>query len=125
MILLAALLALLALAACGGQATPTPAPAPTPTAVPTLAAPTAAPTEAPTATPTAAPTEAPAAVPPPTEELAQLRANPGNGSLSPARSRLSRSRRRNYTVTFNTDASLAITADCNTRQAPTREREAS
>jgi tetratricopeptide (TPR) repeat protein len=51
---LAALLALLALAACGGQATPTPAPAPTPTAIPTLAAPTAAPTEAPTATPTAA-----------------------------------------------------------------------
>jgi hypothetical protein len=52
-ILLAALLALLALAACGGEATP----APTPAAVLTLATPAEAPAAAPTAAPAEAPTE--------------------------------------------------------------------
>ena len=114
LILLAALLALLALAACGGQATPTPAPATTPTAIPTLAAPTAAPTEAPTATPMAALTEAPAAAAPPTEELATLRANPWQwvSFTSPVET-FEVETPDNYTVAFNTDAFLAITADCN------------
>ena len=53
-ILLAALLAVLALAACQAEATPAPAP----TAVPTLAAPTATPTVEPTAAPTEAANEA-------------------------------------------------------------------
>jgi len=60
-ILLATLLALLALAACGGQATSTPTPGPTATTIPTLAAPTEAPMATPTAAPTAAPETAPAA----------------------------------------------------------------
>ena len=113
-ILLAALLALLALAACGGQATPTPAPAPAPTAIPTLAAPTAAPTEAPTAMPTAAPTEAPAAAAPPTQELVMLRANPWQwvSFTSPVET-FEVETPGDYTVAFNTDASLEISADCN------------
>ena len=70
------------------------------------------------ATPTAAPTnivatatvEKPAPVPPPTDELTLLRANPWQWELfgdekieQPA----------NYRLTFNTDASLALEADCN------------
>ena len=113
--LLAVLLALLALAACGE---PAPTPAPTPTAVPTLAAPTeaptAAPTEAPTAAPTVAPTEAPAAAPPPTEELATLRANPWQWiSFTSPVEQFEIATPLSYLVQFNTDATLNVVADCN------------
>jgi heat shock protein HslJ len=77
-----------------------------PTVTPTVAPPATA-----TAVPTAAPTEKPAAVPPPTDELRRLRAHPWQWVIfdeeqinQPA----------NYQLTFNTDASLSLVADCNT-----------
>jgi amidase len=90
---------LLALSACTvPPPISTPAPAPT-----TAVEPTAAPTEV---------TVAPA--PPPTEELVMLRANPWQwvSFTSPVETFEVESP-DNYTVAFNTDASLAITANCN------------
>jgi amidase len=56
----------------------------------------------------------PAAVPPPTEELAQLRANSWQWvSYTGPTETFEIETPERYTVTFNTDASLAITADCN------------
>ncbi|NTU78911.1 MAG: META domain-containing protein, partial [Chloroflexales bacterium] len=65
-----------------------------------------------TATPTATP--APAAVPPPTEELTKLRANPWQwvGYSGPIE-QFTLADPANYLLTFNEDATLAITADCN------------
>ena len=56
----------------------------------------------------------PAAVPPPTEELAQLRANSWQWvSFTNPTETFDIATPENYAVTFNSDASLKIVADCN------------
>lgn len=63
---------------------------------------------------TATPTAAPSAAPPPTEELVKLRANTWQWvAYSGATESFTVDNPGNYTLTFNTDASLAIKADCN------------
>ncbi|MEI2756021.1 MAG: alpha/beta fold hydrolase [Chitinophagaceae bacterium] len=93
-------LSILALAACAAPI----APAPTPT-----------PVEAPAAElPTAEAPDVPAPVPPPTDELVMLRANPWQWvSFTSPTETFEVETPASYTVTFNSDASLAIVADCN------------
>ena len=71
----------------------------------------ALPTSAP---PTEAPVDKPAPVPPPTDELRMLRANSWQWiSFEDTAGRVEISDPTRYRATFNTDASLAIAADCN------------
>jgi len=93
------------LAACG-SATPTAAPTSTP-------APT--PIQSPTLKPSVVPTDKPAPVPPPTDELVQLRANAWQWeSFTDPQSTTKVDQPAQYRVTFNTDATLNVVADCNT-----------
>lgn len=78
------------------------------------ASPASTPTQIPTSVPPTATAEMPAAVPPPTDELRQLRANPWQWvSLTTAQETIKIDDPARYRVTFNIDASLAVTADCN------------
>ena len=71
----------------------------------------AAPTSAP---PTEAPVDKPAPVPPPTDELRMLRANSWQWiAYEDTAGRVEIEDPASYRATFNTDASLAIAADCN------------
>jgi pimeloyl-ACP methyl ester carboxylesterase/heat shock protein HslJ len=116
--LMTALLAsLLLLAACGGAQTPAPTAEAPATAAPATAVPaTEVPaTEVPaTEVPATEAPAAPAAVPPPTEELVMLRANPWQWvSFTGATEAFDVEAPASYTATFNPDATLAIVADCN------------
>ena len=63
---------------------------------------------------TPAPVDKPAQVPPPTDELVMLRANSWQWvSFDGPTGRLEIEDPTNYRVTFNSDASLAVVADCN------------
>ena len=71
----------------------------------------AAPTSAP---PTEAPVDKPAPVPPPTDELRMLRANSWQWiAFEDTAGRVEIKDPASFRVTFNTDASLAVAADCN------------
>ena len=86
------------LAACGSA---------TPTATPT-------PVQPPTLTPDVEPTDQPAPVPPPTDELRQLRAHAWQWeSFTGPQGTTRIDQPAQYRVTFNTDATLNVIADCN------------
>ncbi|MEI8083681.1 MAG: META domain-containing protein, partial [Actinomycetes bacterium] len=79
--------------------------------VPPPPAPPAAPTGAP---PTEASADKPAPVPPPTDELVLLRANSWQWTaFEDTAGRLEIKEPAKYRASFNTDASLAVAADCN------------
>jgi heat shock protein HslJ len=79
------------------------------------ATPASTPIQPPTLTPSMVPTDKPAAVPPPTDELRQLRAKAWQWeSFTDPQGTTKIDQPAQYRVTFNTDATLNVIADCNT-----------